>query len=66
MFCCRLHHRQTEAKKEERRELKMIRRGWAAVRYSSCQAGTGSEGCVGENNRFSKGALTVDAVFFVV
>lgn len=33
-------------KKDDKRE-------WATVRYSSCQAGTGSEECVGKNNRFS-------------
>lgn len=38
------------------------RRGWAAVRYSSCQAGTASEECVGENNNFSGGTFTVDVV----
>lgn len=53
--CCRLHHLQTEGKTkmEKKKKKKDDKRGRAAVRYSSCQAGTGSEECVGKNNHFS-------------
>lgn len=53
------------------KEKKNDKRGRAAVRYSSCQAGTGSEECVGKNNRYffgggGWGAVTVDGVFVVL
>lgn len=46
---CRLHHCQNKKGKYKNRGDKKRR---ATVRYSSCQAGTGSEECVGKNNYF--------------
>lgn len=62
--CCRLHHLQTEGK--TKMEKNNDKRGWAAVRYSSCQAGTGSEECVGKNNRFWGEKWLLLMLFFVV
>lgn len=58
--CCRLHHlkkktnKQTRKSKVKRRNGKKQddKKGRAAVRYSSCQAGTGSQECVGKSNVF--------------
>lgn len=66
---CRLHHRQTEGKTRKEKKKKDDKKGRAAVRYSSCQAGKGSEECVGKNNRFfffGWGGVTVDVVFVVL
>lgn len=54
--------------KQERRKKKNDYKGRDAVRYSSCQAGTGSDECVGKNICFfGRGeAVTVDVVFVVL
>jgi len=49
----KLKAKQKWKKKKKKKKKKDDKRGRAAVRYSSCQAGTGSEECVGKNNHFS-------------